>query len=283
MEISVAVARLDLHTGPKQWLTEPMETAEGVIAARTLRRCSEHNYARRQSVGPTLRLSRRPASGTSIASAGMQSARSSTAATCAVSPLVDKNAVAGLTSGNDLEARLQDVNSNLLNELVAKWRTLTAIFSKNEYDFGLMGRVECAIDIVGSFPIRHVLEKHQLHTCHMPLTDEYVQQLQDYGMVNPNAGSEWVSNILLIRGKDGGIQYGLDYRSIGSATPEGPRVEKPSFLPTVQQTVNENCSVCHDKARQANAQLAGITDSLAEESLSIASPCMQYKTDCCNC
>jgi len=69
------------------------------------------------------------------------------------------------------------------------------------------------------------------------------------------------------------MRYGLDYRNIDSAIQEGPKVEKPSFLPTVQQTVGENCSIWHDRVCEANVPLAGITDLLAEDSLSIALPC----------
>jgi len=41
----------------------------------------------------------------------------------------------------------------------------------------------------------------------MPLTDAYIQQMKDNGNAEPGAGSEWISNIVLVCKKDGSPRY----------------------------------------------------------------------------
>jgi len=49
-------------------------------------------------------------------------------------------------------------------------------------------------------PVRQALRRHPV--AYLPQIDEYVQEMQDNGVVEPRIGSEWVSNIVLVRKKD---------------------------------------------------------------------------------
>ena len=53
---------------------------------------------------------------------------------------------------------------------------------------------------------------------YLPLIDEYVQEMQDNGIIEPRIGSDWVSNIVLVRKKDGALRYCIDYRGLNAVT-----------------------------------------------------------------
>jgi len=63
----------------------------------------------------------------------------------------------------------------------------------------------------------------------LPLIDNYVQKMQENGIVEPRIGSEWVSNIVLIRKKDGALRYCIDYRGLNAVTTKAnyplPRID----------------------------------------------------------
>ena len=42
--------------------------------------------------------------------------------------------------------------------------------------------------------------------------------MQENGIVEPRIGSEWVSNIVLARKKDGALRYCIDYRRLNAVT-----------------------------------------------------------------
>jgi len=64
---------------------------------------------------------------------------------------------------------------------------------------------------------------------YLPLIDDYVQQMQDNGIVEPRIGSEWVSNIVLVKKKDGALRYCIDYRGLNAVMTEAnyplPRID----------------------------------------------------------
>jgi len=42
--------------------------------------------------------------------------------------------------------------------------------------------------------------------------------MQDNGIVEPRIGSKWVSNIVLVKKKDGALRYCIDYRGLNAVT-----------------------------------------------------------------
>jgi len=55
------------------------------------------------------------------------------------------------------------------------------VFSKSEFDIGWTQFVEHSIETADSKPVRQVLHRHPV--AYLPLIDEYVQQMQDNGIV----------------------------------------------------------------------------------------------------
>jgi len=82
--------------------------------------------------------------------------------------------------------------------------------------------VEHAIDTADIHPMRQAL--HRLPVTYLLLIGNYVLQMQERGIVEPRAGSEWISNIVLLRKKDGRLRYCIDYLGLNFAT------EKANYL-----------------------------------------------------
>ena len=100
-------------------------------------------------------------------------------------------------------------------------------FSKSEFDIGMTQFVEHSIETADSRHVRQALYRHPI--AYMPLIDDYVQQMQDNGIVEPRIGSEWLSNIVLARKKDGALRYCIDYRGLNAVTTKAnyplPRID----------------------------------------------------------
>jgi len=102
-----------------------------------------------------------------------------------------------------------------------------AVFSKGEFDIGRTDLVEHKIETPDSRPVRPALRRHPV--AYLPLIHEYVQEMQDNGIIEPRVGSEWVSNIVLVRKKDGALRYCIDYRGLNAVTTKAnyplPRID----------------------------------------------------------
>jgi len=90
------------------------------------------------------------------------------------------------------------------------------VFSKSEFDIGWTQLVEHSIETADSKPVRQVLSRHPV--AYLPQINEYVQQMQDNGIVEPRIGSEWVCNIVLVKKKDGALRDCNDYRDLNAVT-----------------------------------------------------------------
>jgi len=90
------------------------------------------------------------------------------------------------------------------------------VFSEGEVDIGWTHLVEHKIETNESRLVRQALRRHPV--AYLPLIDEYMQEIQDNGIIEPRIGSEWVSNIVLVRKKDGALRYCIDYRGLNAVT-----------------------------------------------------------------
>jgi len=108
------------------------------------------------------------------------------------------------------------------------------VFSKGEFDIGRTHLVEHKIETDGSRPVRQALRRHLI--AYLPLIDEYVQEMQDNGIIKPRIGFEWVSNIVLVRKKDGALRYCIDYSGLNAVT-----MKANYLLPRID--------ACHDSLR----------------------------------
>jgi len=87
--------------------------------------------------------------------------------------------------------------------------------------------VDHKIETLDSRPVRQALWKHPV--AYLPLIDEYGQGMQDNGITEPRTGSEWVSNVVLVRKKDNTLHYCIDYRGLNAVTTKAnyplPRID----------------------------------------------------------
>jgi len=92
-------------------------------------------------------------------------------------------------------------------------------FQRVEFDIGRTHLFQHAIETPNNHPVRQAFRQHPI--AYLPLIDEYVQKMQDNG--------EWVSNIVLVRKKDGALQYCIDYRGLNAVTTKAnyplPRID----------------------------------------------------------
>jgi hypothetical protein len=88
-------------------------------------------------------------------------------------------------------------------------------FSKNEHDLGRATTVQHTIDIGLSKPIRQALRRQPVHQA--AAADEEVQATIDQGIIRPSR-SEWSSNLVLVKKKDGSLRCCVDYRQLNERT-----------------------------------------------------------------
>jgi len=95
-------------------------------------------------------------------------------------------------------------------------RSNAAIFSKSEYDLGRTNLVEHKIDTGDSRPVRQALRRHPV--AYLPLIDEHVDEMLRNNIIEPKLGSEWISDVVLVKKKDGSLRYCIDYRGLNAVT-----------------------------------------------------------------
>ena len=101
------------------------------------------------------------------------------------------------------EALPTELSEGQKAEAIEFLRKNSEVFSKGEFDIGRTHLVEHKIETNDSRPVRQALKRHLV--AYLPLVDEHVQEMQDNGVIEPRIGSEWVSNIGLVRKKDGAL------------------------------------------------------------------------------
>lgn len=90
------------------------------------------------------------------------------------------------------------------------------VFAKNDFDLGLFsGNIKHEIHLHDNTPIRHKLRR-------TPLKFEgeeadHIKQMFEKGIIQKSI-SEYAASPVLVRKKDGGIRYCIDYRSLNNAT-----------------------------------------------------------------
>ena len=53
---------------------------------------------------------------------------------------------------------------------------------------------------------------------YLPKIDEHVGQMLEHNIIRHMPGSEWISNLVLVRKKDGNLRYYVDYRGLNAVT-----------------------------------------------------------------
>jgi len=99
-----------------------------------------------------------------------------------------------------------------VQDLLVKYRS---IISTGEHDIGRTDVVEYRIDTGESRPIRQHLSCNPFP--HLDWIDKEVEEMKKHGIVQP-AASPWVSNVVLVKKKDGTLRFCIDYRRLNSVT-----------------------------------------------------------------
>jgi len=115
--------------------------------------------------------------------------------------------IEALPAGLSTKQRVQEVQFICNN---------AGVFFKGEFDIGWTHLVEHSAETLDNRPMRQALRRHPV--AYLPLIDDYVQEMQDNGIIEPRMGSEWVSNAVLVRKKDRALHYCIDYRGLNEVT-----------------------------------------------------------------
>ena len=89
------------------------------------------------------------------------------------------------------------------------------VFSLNEFDLGSTDLVQHQINTGQNKPFRQPLRPQA--RAHLPVIDNLLQEMQKQGVIEP-CTSEWASNIVLVKKKDGSYRFCVDYRKLNDLT-----------------------------------------------------------------
>ena len=100
-------------------------------------------------------------------------------------------------------------------ELTDLLRSYHDVLSNDEFDLGCTNIVQHRIETGNNRPFRQPLRPQA--RAHLPVIDKLLQEMQEQGVVEP-CQSEWASNIVLVKKKDGTVRFCVDYRKINNLT-----------------------------------------------------------------
>ena len=89
------------------------------------------------------------------------------------------------------------------------------VFARNDLDLGEFKEIKHRIDTGDARPIRQPVRRTPLGFENEE--EEYLQKLLESGVIRPST-SEWAAPIVLVRKKDGGVRWCIDYRRLNTVT-----------------------------------------------------------------
>jgi len=199
VEIPVEISRPTLCVGSDLWATDPVEIEEGVVAARTLFEAKAF-----QSIVQVLNLTEEvyhvrkgqffgTAKRVEVFELGPQSTKLGkglnvkTVKQTLLSEDAEKPGVEHIEClFNELPKELSEKDKVRAKEFLT---SNANVFSRGEFDIGRTHLLEHKIETNLSRPVRQALRRHPV--AYLPQIDEYVQEMQDIGIVEPTIGSEW--------------------------------------------------------------------------------------------
>jgi hypothetical protein len=96
--------------------------------------------------------------------------------------------------------------------LVSKYQS---IFSQGDHDLGCATAVKHRIDTGDSKPVRQCLRRQPPH--YQEEIDRQIDEWLKLGQISPSQ-SEWASNIVVVKKKDGSLRFCVDYRQVNEKT-----------------------------------------------------------------
>jgi len=138
---------------------------------------------------------------------------------CMVTP--DQPEVQETTSDppSHLVAIMDRVDSSLPAQAKERLHSLLSaygdVFSKDEFDLGCTNIVQHRIDTGDNRPFRQPLRPQP--RAQLPVIDSLLDEMEKQGVIQP-CQSDWASNIVLVKKKDGSVRFCVDYRKLNSLT-----------------------------------------------------------------
>ena len=121
------------------------------------------------------------------------------------------------------KSNLDDVQQNQLKDLLVEFQD---VFSKNDSDLGRTGLTKHKIDVGNSSPIRQPTRVTPM--ARREETANAIRLMREQGIIEPSP-SPWASPVVLVRKKDGGTRFCVDYRKLNAITKKDsyplPRVD----------------------------------------------------------
>ena len=119
------------------------------------------------------------------------------------------------------------VPADTRNRLDSLLCTYSDVFSKSEFDLGCTNIVHHRIDTQGNPPFRQPLRPQP--RAQLPVIDQLLVEMQDQGVIEP-CTSDWASNVVLVKKKDGSVRFCVDYRKLNLLTRKDayplPRIDR---------------------------------------------------------
>jgi len=203
--VDLVFGHLRPPTDSGHWTTVPAEPAPGLRVARTLITPDSPTVAVR-----VCNITRHPI----LLRKGQ--AMSNLQEVCTVSPPLPPHTEG---STGSVETLLDKVDPTVpadtkqrLGQLIETYRD---VFSQDEFDLGSTRIVEHRIDTGENRPFRQPLRPQP--RAQLPVIDELLDDMQQQGVIEP-CQSDWASNIVLVKKKDGSIRFCVDYRKLNSLT-----------------------------------------------------------------
>jgi len=138
---------------------------------------------------------------------------------CIVSPDSTKPEVTDRASVAHITPIIDRVDPSVPTAVREKLQSLLTsyedVFSKDEYDLGHTSIVQHSIDTAENRPFRQPLRPQP--RAQLPIIDKLLDEMQQQGVIEP-CQSNWASNIVLVKKKDGSIRFCVDYRKLNTLT-----------------------------------------------------------------
>ena len=104
-------------------------------------------------------------------------------------------------------------------------------FAKDSNDIGLTTLIKHDIPTGDESPVRQRIRR--IPQEQVPILQKQIDSLYDKGIIKPS-NSEWASNILLVKKKDGTWRLCIDYRALNSKM----KLVDPYMLPRIDDTLD---------------------------------------------
>jgi transposase InsO family protein len=206
MTILAKTVYSDLSLRENDWSSKPIELSPGVRLARTLvadkptdvplRLINTNDYATQLQRGFPL--------GNLEPVTSLSSQRE---------PLENISDLAHLNTVFDsLDPTISQDDKTSFMQLLTKYQS---VFSKGEHDLGCATAVKHRINTEDNKPVRQCLRRQP--PVHQEAINRQLEEWLEQGKISPSQ-SEWASNIVIVKKKDGSLRFCVDYRHLNERT-----------------------------------------------------------------